>query len=96
MTEAQEQKLALYAEIKRKIKKLEAEATLLKEDIEGFLPDDGVSSDLGKFYFTSRTSWTYSGDVDKLKAKLKAQQQLEQKDGTAVKKVSKSMTFKPS
>lgn len=93
-----EDKLKQYANVKNRIKLLELEADALKAEIEPNIPEDGIVTEFGKFYFTKRKSWKYTEAVDKLKetldAQLKAKQDEEVEDGLAKYTETKILTFK--
>jgi len=96
--ELEDEKVAKYVDLDRKIKAMQLEQSAIKLEIEQELIDKGVNygkSIHGNFTFSERKSWKYSDAVAELKKEISKQQKHEQKQGIASYSVNKSLTFKP-
>lgn len=86
-----------YSEIKNSIKELELRADNVSKLITDEMNEakaDKIESDYGSFYFTTRKSWKYSENVDKLTGELKELKKDEEVKGVATFEENKSLTFK--
>lgn len=89
-----------YIEVTEQIKALEAEANLIRLEIQLQMEADDVkyaSATNGKFSISERKTWKYSQDLTNVQAEfnkqIKIAQTQEQKDGIATQEVSTSLRF---
>lgn len=85
-------KLKRYAELKVKMKEMEAEIEELNPEIKAYVIGEGVDklpTNLGTFSVESRGTWEYSPAVEKLKEEEKAK-------GVAKKVITTSLKFLPA
>lgn len=89
-----------YIYLDTEIKKMQAEADLIRLEIQLMMEADDVkyaSATNGKFSISERKSWKYSEDLTKAQAEfakqVKIAQAQEQKDGVAKQEVSTSLRF---
>ena len=90
-------KLARYAELKSAVKEAETEMKVLNEEITAELEKaklDEVETEYGKFYFTSRSKWTYPELIVKEEELLKTHKKEAEQKGTATREDMKILTFK--
>lgn len=90
-----------YAEIKRQIKTLEAEAEFLHEEVLKQvleLSEDGekpVDTEHGTFIIARRKVWQFSPAVEDLKKRAKNLESQEKADGTATCEEEPQLRFNP-
>jgi hypothetical protein len=89
---SQKELMLEYSKLYQQKKEIENQLAELKEQID--VPEEKVVNDYGTFYSTSRTTWTYSGDVKALEGDLKNLKKKEEKSGKAKSEVKVSLAFK--
>lgn len=91
-------KFQQYADIKRQIKDLEDQESLLKQSILQELEKNNthkIDFDYGKFTYSCRTTYKYSEKINALQDKVKLAQLREQEKGIAKEIKSNYLTFTP-